>query len=322
MDALKAAAALLIINSHLDRMYPRPWMSADGMLGNTIFFFTTGVALGGALQRRPDETLWTFLWKRLTRMYPAVWIVNIVVPPHPVGWSSAKSLFTTFIYPSPYTFLWTILPLYPIFYLVMRARLPVRALLFVCLGLSAAAVALGWLSLPPGAAGAPIAWSQLGTAAWDINFAAALLAGGTYAKLDRAGDPQGGGRLGATSALLIVTYLLLRFSATPAAPAALSGALGALRLFSLPAALALAICSLVAIDASKWAAAARGPIVIAISFLSAHTWETYVLHEGVARWGFVEHARFPLNIALVMAFTLALAPLLRRVTRRIEAAIG
>src|SRR4051794_14227820 len=102
IDTLKAAAALLIINSHLERMYQRPWMAADGMLGNTIFFFTTGITLAGSLKRRPDEAFGQFLWKRLSRLYPALWIALLLVPPLPMHFSPVRPFVRDFLYPTPF----------------------------------------------------------------------------------------------------------------------------------------------------------------------------------------------------------------------------
>lgn len=84
-NALRCLAILLVINSHMDILYPIPQLSTGGAIGNALFFMLSayGITLS---ERKKSQTLSEYLGKRITRVYIPVWtcILLLVVPS--VGW--------------------------------------------------------------------------------------------------------------------------------------------------------------------------------------------------------------------------------------------
>lgn len=312
IDVLKAIAALLIINSHLELIYPSPWMAADGMLGNTLFFFTTGFTLAGSLQRHPAQTLAKFLWLRISRLYPALWITMVLLPPQAVVWNDPRNWIGIMVYPTCFSFVLTIVPLYPFFFLFMRSNLKetemkIFAIFLIALGCFTA----WWRTAAIGDGGLP--WSELGHMAWVLHFGGSMLLGGCMAL-------RNGGRAVCKSTSLIVgacvalfcVYLALRVMALSVTSATLGIGVRRLAVISMPMALILILSMKALLETpaiEKFAS--RGGAFVIISFLAAHSWETYLLHLGVSKWSFVSAQPFPVSLLLVFILTFLLAPLLR-----------
>lgn len=74
---LRALGALLIINSHVEPLYPVRQLAFGGLIGDSLFFFLSGfgLACSGARCRRPF-----FGWygRRVARIYPSVILVVLV----------------------------------------------------------------------------------------------------------------------------------------------------------------------------------------------------------------------------------------------------
>src|SRR4051794_35650129 len=71
---LRAAAALLVANSHLEAYYSPAWLAGDGLLGNSLFFLLAGYGLAMShAENQRSFSVW-FL-RRMARMYPALWLV-------------------------------------------------------------------------------------------------------------------------------------------------------------------------------------------------------------------------------------------------------
>lgn len=252
IDVLKAVAALLIINSHLEALYPRAWMAADGMLGNTVFFFTTGYTLAGSLARRAEEPLPQFIWKRAIRLFPGVWLVALLVPSHDVDYTSVAGVLGCFLYPTYYTFVQTALPLYPLFYGAMRElSLRLQRCLSMVLILTATALAFWMFYDAPD--GAVIPWSKLGNVGWRVYFAGVLLIGGVALQMEwthewRAEDipphPSSTGKVACLWAGAVLAYFFLRFAAAQAAGPALAAVCRTLLALTLPLCVAVAVLGL------------------------------------------------------------------------------
>lgn len=75
--ALQCAASLLIANSHLEAFYPRPWMAADGLPGNSLFFLLSGYGLMRSAKRQ-DRSFGEYYSRRILRIYPALLLVVLV----------------------------------------------------------------------------------------------------------------------------------------------------------------------------------------------------------------------------------------------------
>ncbi len=113
---LKALAALLITNSHLGSIYPIEALATGGLLGNLLFFAVSGFCLYNI-----KLPFFTWYWRRLVRIYPAVWCITAlciaVRTYHVSSWQHALQLF---FYPTYYHFIASILILYVPFYFVAR----------------------------------------------------------------------------------------------------------------------------------------------------------------------------------------------------------
>ncbi len=123
-DFMRAAAALLICNSHLKQIYPHTWLAGDGLIGNSLFFFLSGfgIALSGKSLR-----LGFFKWylRRVNRIYPACTLCTIFFVFIFGGqWRYAHPLdyLSTFVWPTPYFYVTIIMIIYMPIYLVGRIR--------------------------------------------------------------------------------------------------------------------------------------------------------------------------------------------------------
>ena len=70
---LKALAAVLITNSHYAHIWPISSLAVGGQLGNCLFFFISGFTLYHIKAAFPK-----WYAKRIIRVYPALWMVNII----------------------------------------------------------------------------------------------------------------------------------------------------------------------------------------------------------------------------------------------------
>jgi len=73
---LRALAIILVINSHLDRYYPIPYIGTGGAIGNSIFFFLSAFGLHIS-QLNQSQYFREWFGKRIGRIYPSLWIVLI-----------------------------------------------------------------------------------------------------------------------------------------------------------------------------------------------------------------------------------------------------
>lgn len=119
---LRAFAALIIVNSHLEPFYPRPWLAADGLLGNSLFFLLAGYGL----VRSAQKGLLPFprwFWRRLLRIYPALLLVGVTFALIIEGgwrtWAPIDYL-TKLVWPTPFAFVELIFPFYAILYPLLR----------------------------------------------------------------------------------------------------------------------------------------------------------------------------------------------------------
>lgn len=78
---LRFIAILLVINSHMDEIYPIPLFATGGAIGNALFFMLSAYGLLLS-QRANPQTLATYMTKRILRIYPVVWssILFLVLP--------------------------------------------------------------------------------------------------------------------------------------------------------------------------------------------------------------------------------------------------
>lgn len=116
-------ATVLITLSHLDAFVPDPRIATGGAIGNSLFFFLSGYGLALSLNAAGTDTsqpsLLAYLGKRLSRLYPAVFIVACaMLVTHQIGIASLTDLVAVFVWPTPFWFISAVVVFYlPIFYL-------------------------------------------------------------------------------------------------------------------------------------------------------------------------------------------------------------
>ena len=118
-------ACLLIVNSHLEKLYPKSFLAADGLIGNTIFFFLAGYGVTLSQTLRP-YAFTKFYVRRLLRICPSVILVVLIgaligfisLPP------SLGNFLSLMVWPTQFPFIESILMFYPIAWVL--GRLPLK----------------------------------------------------------------------------------------------------------------------------------------------------------------------------------------------------
>ncbi len=179
-----AVACLLIANSHLEGLYPRSWMAADGLLGNSIFFLLAGYGVAISQTKRPYG-LGSFYRRRVVRIYPTLfvvmvigWILNLAHRPESLGEG-----FKQLVWPTHYKFVAQIMIFYPFAWLLARFDLKaVKAALGASL--------LGWIvcvthaSLEAAQIGEKVSLGSLPATIWWSFFFCVFLMGVVLGKRD------------------------------------------------------------------------------------------------------------------------------------------
>ncbi|MFM7290292.1 MAG: hypothetical protein ACKO6B_03555, partial [Planctomycetia bacterium] len=121
----------LIVNSHLERFWPRSYLAFDGLLGNSLFYLLSGFGIGSSLSTR-SQRFGPYLARRLARIYPAVFVTGLVFLAIAGGhkhvnvdggspWT-AHDLFRQFVWPTPFTYVRNVIAIYVIGYCVALPR--------------------------------------------------------------------------------------------------------------------------------------------------------------------------------------------------------
>lgn len=178
--ALMGLAALAIANSHLEELYPRSFLAADGLLGNLTFFMLAGYGVMASQSQRPDP-LPSFYLRRIRRIYPTLWLgVGLAAWMGMFGltWNSAWEAAGNLIWPTPFRFVSQIMIFYPLVWAL--GRMPHRA------GQAALVAGLFWLGSWCWFLGQPPhpnpAIGKLPTSYWAAFFLTGTLAGAWLAR--------------------------------------------------------------------------------------------------------------------------------------------
>lgn len=75
-NLLRFFGILLIVNSHLDKMYPIQAMGTGGTIGNSIFFMLSSYGLYKSIT---DTSFTEWYAKRIKRIYPTVWTTLVLI---------------------------------------------------------------------------------------------------------------------------------------------------------------------------------------------------------------------------------------------------
>ena len=290
---LRALAALLIANSHIEAFYPVRQLAADGLLGDSLFFFLSGYGLALSA-RKSQRGFLEWYGRRLSRIYPALLLVVFAFAYVPqAGWMTwtPSDYLLNFGWGRAYPFVGQILVFYVGFYVLSRVRRPEwylwTFLSFFCL----------YVVLPALGRGKD---NEIFHAFHWLFYFQTMLLGAWIAERPSLAKP-GGMRDLALLLGLGVVYVAVRVGVGVAA--------GPLRdWYFLPHLLVLPIIVLLLrIARSPFVEHALGnwtSLAKVIGFLGGITLEVYLLHYQVLGLEWVRTVIFPLNI--VVFFTLSL----------------
>lgn len=311
---LLAVAALLIINSHLEAFYPKPWLAADGTLGNSLFIMLSGYGVQASLMAK-RQGFFSYASRRLTRLYPTVLIAAVVVGlPQMIQAARAGpgAVIEFLIYPTPYTYVQIILPIYVALYWAGRWRsVRVLAAAVVVCGLTYAWVGFrDSLSLPAGTKLSLGRQTPFGSGSinWTLAFiGAAAACAGLRPKFTI-------GRVTAVF-MLLSGYFTLKFLMV------VKGNLTTVYPVLLFAVLAICALAMLTFGDPKAVDALPAPLRRAVRWLAVLTLETYVVHELLLTWPAFARLPFPVNIAALLAVTLAVAYAVHIAAARVRATL-
>lgn len=108
---LKCFAALLIINSHSNALYPEGYsaLATGGAIGNALFFFLSGY---GISLSNLKVGFWKWIYKRFIRIYPATWVFMLLCNLIGIKYEPIDFLIT------PYWFVNAIIVFYVLYYFI------------------------------------------------------------------------------------------------------------------------------------------------------------------------------------------------------------
>lgn len=121
---LRFIAIFLVTNSHLDALYPWPFLAGGGALGNSFFFMLSGLGLALSYTQKPLPPFLTWQTLRSLKIYPALWIVLIGISMAHNQWQTdSPFLFlANWVYPTPFWFLSALLIFYVVLFPVLKYR--------------------------------------------------------------------------------------------------------------------------------------------------------------------------------------------------------
>lgn len=117
INILKCLGILLIVNSHMDNIYPVSSLATGGAIGNALFFLCSGYCLNEI-----KDTFFVWYRKRLIRIYPLTWAITLALLL--IGYIKISAPFDVikyFIYPTNYWFIGAIAIFYLIYYFVIKS---------------------------------------------------------------------------------------------------------------------------------------------------------------------------------------------------------
>lgn len=142
IDIIKAIAALLIINSHFDSLYPIKALATGGAIGNALFFCVSGFLL---YPIKRDFKSW-ITPKLLTLYIPTLPLVVLSLLTIKRGELSRLGFIQCFIWPTVFWFVGAIVLFYILYYLLRKIETTKQfTILFIILSIIYAAYYLLFL---------------------------------------------------------------------------------------------------------------------------------------------------------------------------------
>jgi peptidoglycan/LPS O-acetylase OafA/YrhL len=308
----------LIVNSHLERFWPRPFLAVDGLLGNSFFYLLSGFGIGSSLLSRPQRFV-PYLARRLVRIYPAVIVAGLLfigviggrayvtvngLPP----WTVDET-FRMLIWPTPFTYVRNIIAIYVIGYLVAlpRSKPTLYAGLALAIGLFL------YSSIDDSKALAPNAKLSLGSVPTSVydSFDMALFLGGMIVAGSWTSPLRHVWASGVLAAGLCLTYFALKYVMVISGVGAQFYPL----LFVLVAAVSCLALRVLSDPVIIQPLKRVGWVAWMVDLIAGLTLEIYVLHQTlISTYGDLAAIPFPLNIVVLVLISVGVAALLRMVT--------
>lgn len=318
--AVQAIATVLIANSHLEAYYPWSWMAADGLLGNSLFFFLAGLGLSRSWLRQP-RSFGDFYLRRLLRIYPSLWCVCLIFDLGLLrAWHtwSVGEYFWRFLFPGDYNFIQVILVICVPFYLLLKIRKP-KALeicfYFFLLGFTILALnvvrTVELSRLPLG---------SLDTKMWWVFFFVVMLLGGLCGLRPDWEKSVSFRRSAIGFGVGFAVYVVAKFAMVKGIklPGGMSSANFFIILLLLTLVMVLMLVqAVVSPEFQKWLAA-HPWIHQATVILGELTLEIYLVHAFLAHWERLAAVRFPFNLVLFAIGTLILSWVVYRLANRLR----
>lgn len=121
---LRFLAILLIVNSHLDSLYPIPQLGTGGAIGNSLFFMLSGYGLALS-ERQRKRPFFEWYGRRVTRIYPSliltVLFLTVLGGQAWLHWGPGDYL-ENLVWPTPYWFIAALTVFYAIFFFFLKGR--------------------------------------------------------------------------------------------------------------------------------------------------------------------------------------------------------
>lgn len=118
INLLRVLAAICITNSHFANVWPISGIASGGMLGDVLFFAVSGYCLYHSDFRLCDFGRWYI--KRIKRIYITVILIVFLTCCFSGFPTTAEGWIRTFIYPTQYHFIASIMVLYIVYYIWMN----------------------------------------------------------------------------------------------------------------------------------------------------------------------------------------------------------
>lgn len=118
INLLRVLAAVCITNSHFANVWPISGIASGGMLGDVLFFAISGYCLYRPEFKMQDFGRWYI--KRIRRIYITVILIALLTCFFTGLPASASGWLHTFIYPTNYHFVSSIMMLYIVYYVWMN----------------------------------------------------------------------------------------------------------------------------------------------------------------------------------------------------------
>ncbi len=125
LDLLRLAAILLVINSHLDELYPIPALATGGAAGNGLFFIISGYCL------RLQPGFFRHMGRRFARLYPGVFLSLLVQMAFGLkAMQGVKEMAQNFLWPTAFWFVGAIVLFDALLWVLEKGNVTERFRLF------------------------------------------------------------------------------------------------------------------------------------------------------------------------------------------------